>query len=226
MDVRVISIGVLSAHPLRGEKSPMRTGHATTSLVRAGDRVILVDPGLPAEFLEARLGERAGIKPAEVTDVFLTRFHPECRRGITLFDKARWLVGEAEREAVGVPLAGAARRALDENDLETAELLGRDIAILQRCEAAPDLLAPGVSLFPMPGVSPGLCGLLLSEPKHTTLIAGDAVVTQEHLEQGKVLAESTDLDQARESFTEAIEVADLIIAGRDNLLVNPTKRPF
>ena len=42
MDVRVISIGALPAHPLWSEKAPVRTGHATTTVIRSRDRVILV----------------------------------------------------------------------------------------------------------------------------------------------------------------------------------------
>ena len=49
---------------------------------------------------------------------------------------------------------------------------------------------------------------------------------EEHLTQGKVLPWAPDVTQARESFAEVIEIADLIILGRDNLVVNPTKRPF
>jgi hypothetical protein len=69
MDVRVISIGTLSVHPLWGERTPVRTGHATTTLVRTGGKVILVDPSLPAQVLEARLAERANVKPEQITDV-------------------------------------------------------------------------------------------------------------------------------------------------------------
>jgi hypothetical protein len=50
--------------------------------------------------------------------------------------------------------------------------------------------------------------------------------TQEHLEQGKVLTTAVDIEQARTSFEEIIEIADMVVPGRDNLLINPTKRPF
>lgn len=226
MDLRVISIGTLAVNPLWGEKQPTRTGHATTSLVRIGERAILVDPGLPAPALKARLAERTGLEPAAITDVFLTSFTPEHWRGIELFRGASWWVAEAERESVGVVLAGELRRAMDSGELELARALERDVAILHACQPAPDELAPGVSLFPMPGVTPGLGGLLLAESLRTTLICGDAVATVEHLEQGRVLDRAADLDRARESFAEAIEIADLLVLGRDNLTPNQTKRPF
>ena len=97
---------------------------------------------------------------------------------------------------------------------------------MKKCVAAPDKLAPQVDLFPLPGYTPGCCGLLLSQTNSTTLIAGDAIATAEHLEQGRVLRGAYDVKQAQESFMEAVEIADVIVPGHDNLLLNPTRRRF
>ena len=228
VECRVISIGTLAENPLWGEQQPVRTGHATTTLVRTGKRLIVVDPGLPDQIIGARFGERTGLKASMVTDVFLTRFHPDCRRGITAFSSAEWWISEVEREAVGVPLARqlAAIAAEDEVDAELQASFEREIALLQRCKPAPDQFADHVSLFPLPGVTPGLTGLLLEQPRFTTLICGDAVATAEHLERGQVLQGALDVERARESFSEAVEIADMLVLGRDNLTSNPTKRPF
>lgn len=236
-EYRIISIGTLSAHPLWEERQPVRTGHATTTLIRAGDATILVDPGLPAPALKARLHERSGLTPEKITHVFLTSFHPEARRGIELFEHADWLISERERETVGVPIAQSLGRLAEtqemakqtgedfhEDQQATMEVLQRDIAILARTQAAPDSLADDIDLFPLPGYSPGSCGLLLAG-NDTTLICGDAIPTSEHLEQGKVLPGCSDRDLALESFKEAIEIADILIPGRDNLLLNPTGTP-
>src|SRR5690606_30534810 len=88
MDVRVISIGTLAAHPLWKETSPVRTGHATSTLIRTRDKVILVDPGLPEPAIAARLSERTGLRVGDVTHVFLTSFQPDTRRGIMAFADA------------------------------------------------------------------------------------------------------------------------------------------
>jgi glyoxylase-like metal-dependent hydrolase (beta-lactamase superfamily II) len=237
MDIRVISIGALGANHLWNEREPKRTGHTTTTLVRAGDAVILVDPGLPAPALKARLGERVNLEPKDVTHVFLTSFAPEARRSIGLFDRAQWLVSEAERESVGVPLAQSLHRLgqtkedldsggeeMDDDQAAMLEILRQDVTILARCEAAPDSLAPNVDLFPLPGVTQGTCGLLIGEPTRTTLICGDAIPTQDHLEQGKVLPTCWDRERAQESFSEAVEIADLLVLGRDNAVMNMTRR--
>ncbi len=221
MDYRVISIGALSSHELWNEQGQLRTAHATTTLIRSGEHVILVDPGLPAQVIVARLQERAGLDPSAVTDVFLTNYRPAHRRGLAAFDHARWLISEMERESVGQHLIESMKQ---DHDPETRRLLQQEIETLGRFTAAPDRIAEQVDLFPLPGFSPGTCGLLLSHLNYTTLIAGDSMATIEHLEQGRVLKGAYDTEQAGESFMEAVEIADVIIPGHDNLLLNPTRR--
>jgi len=223
MDYRIISIGALSSHELWDEKDPPRTAHATTTLIRSGDKVILVDPGLPPQIIVARLKERAGLEPQAVTDVFLTHFRPAHRRGLTAFDRANWYLSEMEREVVGNNLI---EQFQDNDDRQIRQILEQDITLLKRCKAAPDRLAEQVDLFPLPGFTPGTCGLLLSHINSTTLVASDGVATVEHLEQGRVLPRCYDAQQARDSFLETIEIADVIIPGHDNLLLNPTRRPM
>jgi len=89
MDFRVISIGALSVHELWERQGAARTPHATTTLVRSGDRRILVDPGLPPQVIAARLAERAGLEPDDISDVFLTCFRPSHRWGLGPFPRAR-----------------------------------------------------------------------------------------------------------------------------------------
>jgi len=227
MDVKVISIGTLSANPLWGERQAVRTGHATTTLVVQGEMKLLIDPGLPGTVIAARLAERANLSPVDITHVFLTSFHPDTRRGLAIFEDAEWLIHGDEREGVGIPLAAQLKRlSAEHDDGGVRKTLMQDVALLQRCKPAPDELADGVTLFPMPGVTPGMCGVLVEEPRHTTLICGDAIPTLTHLEQGKVISTALSVDQARKSFEEAVEIADLLIPGRDNLVVSPMKRAF
>lgn len=223
MDYRVISIGALSRHELWGESEPTRTAHATTTLIRSEKKVILVDPGLPASILSARLKERSGLDASAVTDVFLTCFRPAHRWGLAAFPQAAWLISEMERETVGTTLVERLRQA---GEPEERKLLEEEISVLQKCTPAPDHLTPQVDLFPLPGFTPGTCGLLLKLYNSTGLITGDAVATAEHLEQGRVLRDGYDAKQAGESFLEAVEIADVLIPGHDNILLNPTRRPY
>jgi glyoxylase-like metal-dependent hydrolase (beta-lactamase superfamily II) len=228
MDFKVISIGALAAHPLWGERAPVRTGHATTTLITSGSKRILVDPGLPEQILLARLSERTNLKPSDITHVFLTSFLPDTRRALLAFEDATWWVSNEERDAVGAIVAAQLKQMVQSGDADPSlkRALENDIAILKRCQPPPENLAERVDVFPMHGVTPGLTGLLLSGPRHTTIICGDAIPTIEHLEQGKVLPMAADIQRAQSSFEEALEVADLLILGRDNIVVNPTRRPF
>ncbi len=224
MDYRIISIGSLSVNELWEKQGPARTAHATTTLIRSGKACIIVDPALPAQVLVPRLAERSGLSPSDITDVFLTNFRPAHRYGLSGFPNANWWIGEQEREVVGQQLL--ARFEQEEGDEEVRELLRQEIAILQKCKAAPDSLADHVDLFPSPGYTPGTCGLLLSQHRTTTVIAGDAVPTIEHLEHGRMLKGCFDVEQAQTSFQEIIEVADMIVCGHDNVVVNPMRGPF
>jgi glyoxylase-like metal-dependent hydrolase (beta-lactamase superfamily II) len=223
MDYRIISIGSLAHHELWQEQGGTRTAHATTTLVRSEGKVILVDPGLPPQVIAARLRERSGLPAEAVTDVFLTNFRPEHRWGLAAFEGANWWIAEAEREMVGRLLI---ERYKAEPDAQVQKMIEGDIAVLKRCSAAPDKLAQQVDLFPLPGYTPGTCGLLLLTSNATTLLAGDAVASVEHLEQGRVLRGAYDVKQAQESFVEAIEIADMVVPGYDNVVPNRTKRTF
>jgi len=226
MTVTVISIGAIDAHPLRGERQAVRTGHATTTLISQDAKRILVDPGLPSPALVARLEERTGLRPGDITHVFLTSFRPDVRRALGAFEDATWWISEAEREGVGVPLLQQVQRAEDAGDRELHGALLRDAEILKRFRPAPDELATGVKLFPLPGTTPGMCGVIVAGARHTLVVCGDAIQTIENLERGQVPQWSADVTQAQESLKDAIEIADLLILGRDNLVVNPTRRLF
>ena len=171
-----------------------------------------------------RLRERSGLEPGDITDVFLSSFRPEGRRGLPLFDQARWLISEREREAVGVGLVEAFQEAEAAGDRDLATTVREEIGVLQRCEAAPDSLADGIDLFPLPGVTPGLTGLIVAMPQWTLLLTSDAVPTIEHLEAGQVLTACADIESAQESLREVVEIADLIVPGRDGLVPNPLRQ--
>ena len=221
MNHRIISIGTLSRNEHQPAAAP-RTPHATTTLIEQGDKTILVDPGLPAEAISARLTERTGLTAASITDVFLTNFRPAHRAGIAAFAHANLWVFEGERERVGRALIA---QFDEEQDNAVRRILQSEIELLQQTKAAPDTLAPQVDLFPLPGFTPGTCGLLLAYPHGTTVIAGDAVATREHFDRGQVLRGAFNIEQAKESLVEVIEIADTVVPGHDNELQVRGKSP-
>jgi glyoxylase-like metal-dependent hydrolase (beta-lactamase superfamily II) len=217
--VDIISIGTLSRNRLWGETERVRTAHATTTLIRAAGRNILIDPGLPPAAIGARLFERSGLRPGDIDTVFLTNFRPSHRAGLPLFENAKVMIHELERassrEQIEQLISGAPEGDLDREALET------ELEVLERLSVAPDQLAATVDLFPLFGYTPGTCGILIAASTQTILIAGDAVATQEHFLAGQSLPDAQNIKDAHEAMGEVYEIADWIVPGHDNLFANP-----
>jgi len=222
VEYTIISIGTLSHNSLWGEGAPVRTSHATTTLIRTLKKLILVDPSLPSPALEARFFERTGKTLAAVTDVFCTTLRPVHRRNAGALAHANWWASELEiehfRGAVESLLDSAER--LQGDDIKTAQA---DLKVLQRFKPAPEKFDEQVSLYPLPGPTLGHCGLLLTPAASTIVIAGDAALTAEHLLRGQVWEGCHDTEQAMESLKDLLEIADVIVPGHDNLMLSPQR---
>lgn len=215
----VVSIGALSRNRFWGEQDSKRVAHATTTLVRDDKTTILVDPGLPEQMLLQRLDERTGLKPDEIDIVFLTNFRPVHRRGLGLFPRAKWVMYEPEITAVREHLEQLAGSVKDgqAGGPEVAAIITQERSILDRIVKADDKLAPRVHLFPSTGATPGSAGLLLTETSKTVAIVGDAVISRDYFEAGRVYEQVYDLEAAQASFRDVLEIADIVVPGHDNV---------
>jgi glyoxylase-like metal-dependent hydrolase (beta-lactamase superfamily II) len=222
IEYRVISIGALASNLLWNESRPVRTQHATTTLISDGERQILVDPSLPAEAMVARLGERTGQGPQSITDVFCTTLNPAARRAIEAFPDARWLCHETELEWYAGELE-ARNESAERLDAEAAEMVRREIELIGRFTPAPEKLSEGVGIYPLPGVTRGCCGLLLTPPTASILITGPAVPTREHLERGMIWEQAADREAALASMQDVLDIADVIVPGFDNVAFSPQR---
>ena len=220
LEYTVVSIGTLSMNRLWGESTAVRTSHATSTLVTTGDRLILVDPSLPAVALDARLFERTGKRLSDVTDVFLTTLRPGHRRSLEALGQARWWASGTELEAFSRQLAetGQTQQRLDGEQVRLVELEQR---LLERVKPCPDDLAPQVQLYPLPGPSAGSAGLLLTTATIAVIIAGDAALTTEHVQRGQVWEGCVDAEAAIQSLQDMMEIADVIVPGHDNVMFIP-----
>jgi glyoxylase-like metal-dependent hydrolase (beta-lactamase superfamily II) len=199
--VDVLAIGNLAKNKYWNEKAPVRREYATAALVRSGDVVLVVDPGWPAEVLDSALHYRAGLAAKDVTHVFLTHFDAAHAMGVGLFEKAQWSMYDEEIRYADAELpADAPARA-----------------ILARLQAAPEKFAPGVDLFPTFGHTPGHASVLVYTTVETTILSGDAVLTRDHFESGDLGEAPWDLQKAKVSFEDILEIADLIVPGHDNV---------
>jgi glyoxylase-like metal-dependent hydrolase (beta-lactamase superfamily II) len=203
------------------ERGKVRTGHTTTTIVKSGDATLLVDPSLPTSMLDARLSERWGMNLKSVTHIFLTSFDPDRRRTLEGLEHATWYMHEPEIESAKNAIEDEIHRAGD--DQEVTNILGQHLDLLIKFEVPDDHMFPNVDLFPLPGYTPGSCGVLLLTASKTILICGDTIATQEHLDKGTVLSNCACAEDAMESFKECIEIADIFVPGRDNILANPIR---
>jgi glyoxylase-like metal-dependent hydrolase (beta-lactamase superfamily II) len=228
---RVLSIGTLAAHPLWDERVAVREAHATTTLIESGKHLIVVDPSLPPNILLPRMQARSPVRCDAVTDVFLTCRNPGLFRGISLFPSAQWWMHAPDRERLAQVGEEVSQRTEGERTSAAegsaaraaAEFVRLTLEVSRRVKDAPDRLAPGVDLFPLPGITPGMAGLLIANPSSTVLVTGDAVATEEHLAQGRILTPCEDMRAAQESFREAVEIADVLVLGHDNAVLNPLR---
>jgi len=201
--VDVIAIGSLARNKYWKESAPVRQEYATATLVRAGDVRLMVDPGWPPDVLRSALIYRVGLEPGAVTHVFLTHLDTAHLMGIGLFGDAKWLAYEEEiryAEAEWTPEEPARK-------------------ILARLEAAPEKFAPGVDLYPTFGHTAGHASILVYSAVQSLIIAGDAVLTRDHFEHGDLGDTPWDIEKAKVSLQDIIEIADCVVPGHDNLFV-------
>jgi glyoxylase-like metal-dependent hydrolase (beta-lactamase superfamily II) len=222
VEYRIISIGAMAQNRLWGEGAPVRTSHATTTLVEDEKRLILVDPSLPATALAARFNERTGKTLQDVTDVFCTTLRPVHRRSVEAMSHATWWCNELEIQTYTAYLEGLLDSAGRVNQ-EDAAAIEAERAQVSRFKAAPEKFSAQVHLYPLVGASAGSAGLLLTPATTTVVIAGDAAVTAEHVLLGQVWDGCQDVTAAMESFEDMLEMADVIVPGHDNVLFVPRR---
>lgn len=97
----VLTIGHLSRNKFWGESDDQayRAPLCTSTLIKLGDRTIVVDPGCAPNEMAHVLHQRTGLRPEAVDTVFLTHFHGDHRVGITAFPQARWCMAAYEIQA-------------------------------------------------------------------------------------------------------------------------------
>ena len=125
----------------------------------------------------------AGIEPQEVTRVVLTHLHFDHAGGLGLFRNARVFVARRELEHWEGRSAEELRRGfVDPAHLETLRRAGAE-GRLELVEGRAEV-APGVTMIPAPGHTPGQCAVLVETPAGRRILASDAAHFFEQLELG------------------------------------------
>ncbi len=158
---------------------------STSVLIRAGNRLIVVDPS--TEYMRPAIKtsfRQIGVFPKDVDTVILTHTHSDHVGNLDLFKKAKVIAHSG-----GEPV-------------ERAELFDGDS--LEVC--------PGVTIVHTPGHCPEECAVFV-EADRRYAVAGDAVPLEDNFRLGVPPAKHTDRDLAVQSLKRIGDYADVIVPG-------------
>jgi glyoxylase-like metal-dependent hydrolase (beta-lactamase superfamily II) len=210
-----------------------------SGLISVGDVLVVVDPcdyealAKPEERPRGYVSpppvvsqlSSAGVRPEEVTDVVFTHFHADHVIGSTVrepggsyvpaFPRARYFLGKADWDSqmVQQELKGGT---------QTANSLGvlREAGVLKLVEKTTEV-APGVTIVPIPGESPGHQALRVSSEGNTLWCIGDLVHEPMDVERPDIMADWNDPEANAKSrefiFAEAARDDALVFAGHMSL---------
>ncbi len=177
----VLCIGSLR----RAADGSVEEAHATSTLIRAGDVNIVVDPSteymLP--MVETSL-RQLGVDPEDVDTVILTHTHQDHVENLGLYPKAKVYVHSGGAEVPGATVV--------------------DMDSYQVC--------PGVRMLHAPGHCPEECAVIVNADRRYAC-AGDAVPLEANLREGKPPGIHTDRALALASMAKIRRSADVIIPG-------------
>jgi N-acyl homoserine lactone hydrolase len=196
--------------------------------VLTGPTTIVVDTsvaahGKPAEFIgedfsrtpeqePANALHRAGIDPKDVEFVVLTHLHWDHTGNCDLFPEARVLVQRNEMRYAAAP-----GRFFEKSFLSAPGGWGHAPYLVPNIEPldGATAIAPGLSVLPVPGHTPGSQAIVAATARGTFCISGDAVCTYENVERDLPPGFHVDVDDSMESMDRMRGVADYLLPSHD-----------
>jgi len=183
-------------------------GWSTISLLRVGDRNILIDTG-PAS-RRALLGNALkdhGMERGDIDTVVLTHLHWDQCQNTDLFPNARILVHPKELDYARNPVRGDTSAAWYVADM-MAKMKAEPIS-----EGGE--VAEGVSVIETPGHTIGHLSVLLEVDGEKVLVAGDALPDGGSVRRGLPFNVFWDVNDASESVEKMLEVSSVFYPGHD-----------
>ncbi len=182
----MISLDILCVGRLeRDADGSILVADSTSVLIRADDRLIVVDPS--TEYMRPAIKtsfKQIGVFPKDVDTVILTHSHHDHVGNLNLFPKAKVLIHSG-----GEPIARA--EEFDGEELEVCK---------------------GVRIVHTPGHCPEECSVFV-EADRRYAIAGDTVPLEDNYRQMVPPARNCDRERAFESLKRVCGYADVVVPG-------------
>lgn len=192
----VITIGNLSRNRYWGESDAkgVRSVICTSSLIEGADFRLIVDPSLAdADEMARELARRSGLKPADISAIFITHEHGDHFAGISHFDKARWFAGP-----------------------EVAKILNATKKLPKPIEPVAGKLFDALDIQTTPGHTMGLNSLRFDCNGRSVAVVGDAVATEDFWRERRPFYNSVNFELSARSMEKIAGMADLVVPGHDN----------
>ena len=208
-----VTIGHLSRNKFWGESEDQgyRFPLATCTLLQGHGEVIVVDPSLPADQMGEAMKNAVGamVKPEDVTIVYSTHFHYDHHVSYEAFPNAKWYMAPKDLQY------------LQEHWEDYSKIWSKDNkATVDKVLPAPEHMAEGISLRPMPGHTEGITALCFDGPEGKIICTGDAVMNKEyyqHQESYFFASYSTEVNV--ESIKKLYGIPDIIVPGHGEAFV-------
>lgn len=196
------------------------------------DRSFVVDLGFSQETARRRGREYlrcpidslrlVGLDPDSVRDAVITHLHYDHAGNFRLLPNARFHIQEPEiRFAAGRPMCSAFFRLPYEVE-DIVDVVRLNFAERVSWHDGPVDLAPGISLHPLPGHTPGLQGVRVHTRRGWIVLLSDAAHYFENIERRRPFPLVADVPQMMDSFERAAAMAgglDRLIPGHDPLVL-------
>lgn len=192
----VITLGNLSRNRYWGESDAkgVRAAICTCTVIAGENFHLLVDPSLAdGEQMARELDRRTGLKPADISAVFVTHEHGDHWAGLPHFPDARWFAG---------PIV--------------ADILNKTGKFKKPIEPANDKLFDAVDVMPTPGHTAGHTSLRFDCEGKSIIAAGDAVATHDFFRDRRGYFNAVDFALSAKTMSRMAQAADIIVPGHDN----------
>lgn len=215
---KTLTLGHLSRNKFWGESDAAQYHSvvATTTLVQTEEINILVDPTLPVEQTEALLQLHAGLGREDIHIVYATHYHGDHRVDADKYPNAKQYMSAASLQD-----AQAAIEEVRQGRGVPAFVVG-----LEDFLPAPEQLAPGVTLYPLPGHTDGNTGLMLAASEGRVLLAGDTIMGEEYFCAGEGYWFNTSAEKTHISILRAAQDADIVVPGHGDVFLTEGRSKF